>query len=191
MSRETENDKTKRKGTSLLNNKLCMDDTMNQKEKLIALAYVILLFIGITTACCLLIFFYNPNFGVINQKNSAMDKMKMIKEYQNTQSQYSIRVDSLYNKINRLNPAVKAVYEESDIKMMVADLQNVYEQHSRDIRYKSFYHIAKFYETWLNDKKNLQAQKDNLIRHTRNLEDCLIGIEQRKNQSTAPSRDLQ
>lgn len=157
-----------------------MNDTMNHKEKIIGFIYVSLLFAFITTVCCLLIFYYNSNFHSFSQKDFATSKMDRIKEYQDSQNKASVVVDSLYNKINRYNPGVHAVYEENDIKFMINDLKQVYESHSWDSRYKSFLHVSEFYNMWFIDKKDLWSKKDNIVRFKKNLEECEIGLTNKK-----------
>jgi hypothetical protein len=154
---------------------------MNQKEKAMGFAYVFLLFAAITTACCLLLFYYNSDFLKFTQKNFAIAKMSRMKEYQDSQSQAATMVDSLYNKINKFQPMVTAVYEENDIMFMINELKNIYDQHAWDVRYKSFNHVSLFYAMWFDDKKDLWAKRDNITHIKRNLEECEIGLQNKKN----------
>lgn len=165
-----------------------MNDTMNQKEKLMGFVYVFLLFISVTTICCLLLFYYNADFRIFSQKNFVIMKMDRIREYQNAQSEVSLMTDSLYNKINCYNPGINAVYEENEINFMINDLKNIYEKHSWDGRYKSFLHISEFYSMWFVDKKDLWAKRDNIHRFRKNLEECEIGLTNKKNDLNAAIR---
>ena len=149
-----------------------MNDTMNQKEKLMAFAYVFLLFISITTICCLLIFYYNSDFQVFSQKDFAITKMERIKEYQDVQGRMYPIVDSLYSKINKYNPAVNAMYEENEIKLMINELNNVHNKYSWDTRYKVFLHMSEFYNMWFIDKKNLWSKKENSTKFKKDMEEC-------------------
>lgn len=158
-----------------------MNDTMNQREKIIGFIYVFLLFAVATTICCLLLFYYNSDFRVFSQKDFVITKMDRIREYQDIQSNTYATVDSLYNKINRYNPGVNAIYEENDIKFMLNDLKNIYEKHPWDSRYKSFLHVSEFYSMWFVDKKDLWSKKDNIQRFKRNLEECEVGLTNKKN----------
>ena len=158
-----------------------MNIKMNQKEKIIGFTYVFLLFAVITTACCMLLFYYNSDFLVFNQKSFAVSKMARIREYQSAQSRSIVMVDSLFKKINRFQPMVNAVYEENDIEFMINELKNIYEQRAWDARYKSFNHVSLFYSMWFTDKKELWANRDNIVRIKKNLEDCEIGLKNNKN----------
>lgn len=165
-----------------------MNDTMNQKEKIIGFIYVFLLFMVTTAICCVLLFYYNSDFKVFSQKDFAIVKMDRIREYQDAQSTVITSVDSLYNKINRFNPNINAVYEENEIRFMINDLKNVYEKNSWDIRYKSFLHVSNFYDMWFTDKKELWSKRDNISRFKKNLEECEIGLSSKKNELNAAIR---
>lgn len=153
-----------------------MNDTMNQKEKVMGFIYVFLLFTSVTTICCLLLFYYNSDFKGFSQKNFAIYKMDRIREYQEAQTKASVMVDSLYNKIGNYNPSIQAVYEENDIKFMINTLKNIYEERAWDVRYKSFYHISEFYEMWFIDKKDLWGKQENIRKFRKNLEECEVGL---------------
>jgi len=157
-----------------------MNAKMNQKEKVMGFAYVFLMFVAITATCCMLLFYYNSDFLKFTQKNFAVTKMNRLKEYRNSQSQAITTVDSLFYKINRFEPLVNAVYEENDINFMINQLKNNYEQHAWDARYKSFNHLASFYSMWFNDKKELWTKRDNIERQKKNLEECEIGLKNKK-----------
>jgi len=155
---------------------------MNQKEKIFGFIYVVLLFIVIAGICNWLIFYYNPDFRLFSQKKFVITKMNRIKEFQDAQTSYTLTVDSLYAKINKFNPGINAVYEENDIMYMVNNLKSVYENRSWDTRYKSFLHVADFYYMWFTDKKELWSKKDNITRFKKNLEECEIGLTNKKNE---------
>ncbi|HCO67836.1 MAG TPA: hypothetical protein DIT04_08810 [Dysgonomonas sp.] len=157
-----------------------MNDTMNQKEKIFGFIYVFLLFISIAAVCSWLIFSYNPDFRLLSQKDFAISKMNMIKDYQNEQNAYIYTMDSVYNKIQRFNPGVNAVYEENEILYMINDLKNVYESRSWDTRYKSFLHVSDFYYMWFIDKKELWSKRNNISRFRKNLEECEIGLNNKR-----------
>ena len=159
-----------------------MNSKFNQKEKVIGFTYVFMLFAGITTVCCLLLFYYNSDFLIFSQKNIAVTKMNKIKEYQTIQENSIVVVDSLFNKIYRYQPMVNAIYEENDIQFMINELKNNFEQRSWDPRYKSFYHISMFYSMWFTDKKELWSKRESLARLKQDLEDCEIGVQNKKNE---------
>jgi hypothetical protein len=106
--------------------------------------------------------------------------MKRVNEYQNAQKKTEPVIDLLYNKINVYDPGVNAVYEEDNIKFLVNELKNIYEKHPLDTRYKSFMHIANFYYMWYADKKTLWTLRTNIERFTKNLEECELGLANKK-----------
>lgn len=161
---------------------------MNQKERIIGFIYVFLTFALTTAICCLLLFYYNSDYTGFSQKDFAIAKMERIKEYQDIQAQLNTSIDSLYNKIDRFNPSINAVYEENDIRFMINELRNEYEKHSWDIRYKSFLHVSDFYYMWFIDKKELWTKQDNVGRLRKNLEECEIGLSNKKNDLNASIR---
>jgi len=156
------------------------NDTMNQKERIMGFAYVMILFIIITSVCCLSIFLYNTNYGAIKQKNFFVDKMKHINEFRNDQKKSAPTIDFLYDKISTFNPGVNAVYEEDNIKILINDLRDIYEKNPLDTRYKAFQHIADFYYMWYADKKALWAINSNISIFTKNLEECELGLSRQK-----------
>lgn len=159
-----------------------MNDTMNQKEKIMGFFYVLLLFISITAICCFLLYSYNADLRMFTQKNFVISKMERIRQFQSDQAHAMVVVDSLYQKIQRYDPGVNAVYEENDIRFMVNDIKSVYEKQSWDARYKSFLHVSEFYMMWFIDKKDLWAKRDNVARFQKNLEECEIGLNNKKNE---------
>lgn len=159
-----------------------MNDTMNQKEKIFGFVYVLILFIAIAGICNWLIFYYNPDFRLFSQKKFVITKMNRIREFQEMQNSYALTMDSLYSKINKYNPGINAIYEENDILYMVNSMKNVYESRSWDMRYKSFVHVADFYYMWFTDKKELWSKKDNITRFRKNLEECEIGLSNKKSE---------
>lgn len=165
-----------------------MNDTMNQKEKIFGFIYVSIFFVFITSMCSWLIFYYNPEFRVMSQKDFAITKMSRIKEYQDLQTKYAPVADSLYSKIERFNPEVNAVYEENDINYMINVLKSVYEERSWDARYKSFLHVSDFYYMWFIEKKELWSKKSNIGKFRKNLEECEIGLTNKKNEMAASQK---
>lgn len=159
-----------------------MNDTMNQKEKIMGFVYVLILFLSVTVACCFLLYYYNADFRIFSQKQYVITKMERTRKFQSDQSNAIGVVDSLYNKINRYDPGVNAVYEESDILYMINNLRMVYENQPWDIRYKCFLHVSDFYMMWFTDKKDLWAKKDNVAKFKENLEECEIGLTNKKNE---------
>jgi len=154
--------------------------TMNHKEKVMGFAYVLILFLSITIACCLLLFLFNSNYSTFKQKDFIITKMEKVKDFQEIQKQAMVSVNQLQEKINSFNPGVNAVYEEDNIKFMISELKNVYEKHPLDTRYKSFAHLADFYYMWYADKKTLWSKDMNIQQFQKKLEECELGLQSKK-----------
>ena len=154
--------------------------TMMQREKVMGFAYVLILFITITAICCMAIFLYNSKFGSIERKDFFVSKMKRIDEYRRDQKRYSPTIDLLHNKIADHNPGVRAVYEEDNIKFLISELKDMYDRNSLDTRYRSFQHVADFYYMWYADKRTLWTLKSNIEVFTKNLEECELGLSNKK-----------
>jgi hypothetical protein len=154
--------------------------TMNQKEKIMGFAYVLILFMSVTSVSCMLLFMHNSNFNLLRQRNFIVDKMKRVHEYQDIQKKSAATIDLLYSKIGAYEPGVNAVYEEDNIKFLVNELRNVYEHNSLDTRYKSFMHLANFYYMWYADKKTMWTLRTNIEIFTKNLEECELGLAGKK-----------
>lgn len=154
--------------------------TSSSREKNIAFFYVLILFVITTTVCCTLLFRYNANFTVFSQKDFVVQKMERIQNFRHIQEQQVMPLDSLKNKIASFNPGVIALYEESDIKYLINEYKDIYERAPLDNRYKMFHHVAVFYETWFTDKKELWSKRDNVMNFKKNLEECEIGLQNKK-----------
>ena len=107
-------------------------------------------------------------------------KMERIRNFQHIQERQTVAVDSLKNRIRSFNPGVVALYEESDIKYLINELKEVYEKAPSDNRYKMFFHAAVFYEAWFTDKKELWSKRENMTNFKKNLEECEIGLQNKK-----------
>ena len=154
--------------------------TINHREKTIGFVYVLLLFLAVSICCCMIIFWTNSDFDTTRQKDIVLVKVEKIKKFQETQKEYKPVVESLYNRIYKLKPGINAQYEEEDIKYLLNDLKNTYQNNGWDNRYKVFMHVADFYQMWLTDKKELWSKRENISTFKRNLEECEIGLESKK-----------
>lgn len=154
--------------------------TMNKREIFMGHAYVFLFFFLTTVACCLVIFMWNSDFKMFEQKEFVKIKMNRIKDFQQEQAESQLPVDSLFRKIETFEPGVYAQYEEDDIHYLINNLRNTYERNSWDKRYKLFMHIADFYAMWLSDRKQLWSIGQNISLFKANLEECEIGLQKRR-----------
>ena len=154
--------------------------TMNKREIFMGHAYVFLFFFLTTVACCLVIFMWNSDFKMFEQKEFVKIKMNRIKDFQQEQAESQLPVDSLFRKIETFEPGVYAQYEEDDIHYLINNLRNTYERNSWDKRYKRFMHIADFYAMWLSDRKQLWSIGQNISLFKANLEECEIGLQKKE-----------
>ena len=102
--------------------------TMNKREIFMGHAYVFLFFFLTTVACCLVIFMWNSDFKMFEQKEFVKIKMNRIKDFQQEQAESQLPVDSLFRKIETFEPGVYAQYEEDDIHYLINNLRNTYER---------------------------------------------------------------
>jgi hypothetical protein len=154
--------------------------TKNQRERVIGFVYVSLLFLVTTVACCMCLLYYNSDDKNMARKGFAIAKMDRIRSFQNKQNDEMVIIDSIYNKIRVFNPGINASYEENDIKFYLNDIKNLYEKNSYDGRYKIFSQVSNFYGMWFDDKKELWSKQQNIITFRKNLEDCEIGLQKKK-----------
>lgn len=107
--------------------------------------------------------------------------MDRIKDFQEKQNSKYIVADSLFNKIRKYNPAVKAIYEENEIKLMLNDLEEVYNKNSWDKRYKIFSQVSSLYNMWYIDKRELWSKRENIAKFKKGIEECQMGLSRRGN----------
>lgn len=153
---------------------------VSYRERVMSFFYVCILFLFTGGCCCFLIYIASADFSASKQKGAIMTKMEKIYTFRQIQKDYISTVDSLYNKIGSLQPGIHAQYEEDDIKYLLNDLKNVYQNNGWDNRYKIFLQIADFYQMWMTDKKELWGRQQNIINFKKNLEECEIGLESKK-----------
>lgn len=155
-------------------------NSRNAKEKLIAFIYVTVLFSIVTIICCISIFYYNESKSTYQHKEYVIGKMERIVNFQAMQRKQVVIADSIFNRIKEFNPSINANYEENDIKYYLNEVRHLYEDKSYDERYKIFMQLSNFYNMWFADKKELWSKKENLVLFKRNLEECEIGLNKRK-----------
>ncbi len=156
--------------------------TKNRREQTIGFVYVSLLFAVTTVISCISLFYYNSDEKTNARKEFAISKMERIRSFQSRQSDEVLIIDSIYAKIKDFNPGINASYEENDIKYYLNDLKSIYEKNSHDGRYKIFYQVSSFYSMWFDDKKELWSKRQNIINFRRNLEQCELGLEKKKDE---------
>jgi len=154
--------------------------TRNRREQIIGFIYVSLMFIVTTVICCMCMFYYRSDDKSTARKEFAISKMERIRSFQDMQSEEMVIIDSIYSKIAAFNPGLNASYEENDIKYYLNDLKRIYEKNSYDGRYKIFQQTSGFYSKWFDDRKELWSKQQNIANFRKNLEQCEIGLQKKK-----------
>jgi hypothetical protein len=149
---------------------------MNDVERKMSVYYVLILFILIVFICCYIIYHSNTDMVSITRKQQAIYKMEKVENFQQVQTDHLADIDSVSNKIEKYNPGVIAQYEESDIRFLINNIRNVYDENRIDPRYKMFLHAADIYEMWLTDRKTLWGKQQNIQNFKAKLQDSDAGI---------------
>lgn len=153
---------------------------ISDRERLIGYLYVMLLFLLVCVICGYSLVSQDNYNHLFAGKSVIVRKMERLKDFRRIQSENVAVVDSLFNRINEFSPGINASYEENDIRFLINDLSLLWEQNSRDQRYKVFMHLSAFYEIWLADKKELWSHQENLTTFRKNLEECEIGLQKKQ-----------
>jgi hypothetical protein len=162
--------------------------THNRRERIIGWVYVTFSFVLTTVLCCICLFFYSEDNKVGIQKEFAIIKMDRIRQFQSVQSEEMVFVDSIYNKIRLFNPSIKASYEDNDIKYYLNDMKSLFTRNHYDKRYKIFYHVSDFYNMWFSDRKELWSMQQNIAGFKKNLEECEIGLQKKKDELNSKTK---
>jgi len=157
-------------------------NTANRREQITGFVYVSLMFIFTVAICCVCMFYYRSDDKSNTRKEFAISKMDRIRSFQQIQNEEMVIIDSIYNKISQFNPGINASYEENDIKYYLNDLKRIYEKNSHDGRYKIFQQTSAFYSRWFDDRKELWSKQQNISNFRKNLEQCEIGLQKKKDE---------
>ena len=163
-----------------MQNEIKINPYVNRREKVIGFIYVLVLFLAITGICSYILMTRETGLQTRSRKEVTIRKMDRLRDFRQIQSAQVPVIDSLYNRITEFSPAVNASYEENDIKFLIQSLDNQYERNSWDKRYRVFKHVSSFYHMWFTDKKELWSKQENISRFRKNLEECEIGLEKKK-----------
>ncbi len=92
---------------------------ISYRERVMSFLYVCLLLLTTAGCCCFLMYIAGTDFSASKQKGVIMNKMEKIYSFRNIQKEYVSIIDTLYFKINALQPGIHAQYEEDDIKYLM------------------------------------------------------------------------
>ncbi len=155
--------------------------TTTSKEKIIGLIYVLMLFLITTGVCTYILFEQDMNTQFVNSKRDAMDKMGRVSLFRAVQSEYFDRLTIIDDRLNSINPNIKATQLKGDLYYNVGVLKDVQSKYRHDLRFKIFGQLARFYEMKLTDKECLFASIKNIDLFKSELDDCRSGVEAYKN----------
>jgi hypothetical protein len=153
---------------------------INRGERIGSFFYVLVLFCAGAGLSSWWLLSRHDTSSVFTRKNAVVAKMERQTEFRQAQKQYAGVCDSLVRQIVRHNMEVNAVYEENDIRHLISEVRRQYENYQPDRRYMAFYHLGSIYEMWFTDKKQLWSKKENIELFRKNLEECELGLEKKK-----------
>lgn len=153
---------------------------INRKERIGGLAYVILFFCAGVGISVWLLLSESNLAHIFSQKDSVRAKMERQQNFRQVQAKYADVCDMLSENISAYDPGVNAVYEKGDIQYVVNEIKKQYEVNRYDRRYAVFRHVSDFYQMWFNDRQYLWSLGSNLDYLKRNLEECELGLERKK-----------
>lgn len=153
---------------------------INRGERIGGLIYVLLFFITGTALCCWLLLSQNDMAHIFSRKNLVNTKMMRQNDFKHEQQSSLDNCKFIVEKINAYDPGVNAVYEKNDIQFMINELRKKSERNRSDRRYMVYTHLGDFYQMWFNDKQYLWSLQSNIDYLKKNLEDCELGLNKKK-----------
>ncbi|MCD8031655.1 MAG: type VI secretion system transmembrane protein TssO [Bacteroides sp.] len=153
---------------------------INRNERIGGMIYVFLLF-ALGTGLLAWLFVAGNNLNhIFSRKDSVQIKMERQQSFRRVQEQNVAVSDLLTARIAAYDPGVNAVYEKNDIQYIINEIRKLYEDNRHDKRYIMFLHISDFYQMWFSDRQYLWSLTANLEYLKRNLEDCELGLNRKK-----------
>jgi len=117
---------------------------------------------------------------VFSRKNVISAKMKRQQDFKREQENFVPTCEIIVDKIKNYDPGVNAVYEKDNIQFIISELHKKYEHNRMDKRYMVYLHLGDFYQMWFNDKQYLWSLQSNLASLQQNLENCELGLNEKK-----------
>ncbi|WP_343302950.1 type VI secretion system TssO [Chitinophaga niabensis] len=118
-------------------------------------------------------------FGARDLRTGAMKEklaQRMLDEQQFTRLVDEVKptVDSTYKRIMDFDPAVTALFLESDILNAIASVRAAYQKKAHDGKYKTFNQEAQLLEILFYDKKELRGNYRNIRKLGEDLDQCKL-----------------
>lgn len=154
---------------------------IRRRDQISALISVSTIFI-IGTSLCIFLLVRSQETSLNSYKDVIEKKYDRQESFRQKQRDTKSVCDSLYRRIERFDPKVNASFEENDIKFLINDLKEQYNNSSWDKRNKVFYQISSFYDMWFADKKVLWTKKSNINTFKSNLERCEMGLSKKEDE---------
>ena len=153
---------------------------INRRERTGGLIYVLLFFIAGAGLCSWLLLAQSDMSQFFSRKDMVSAKMKRQNDFKREQENSVTTCEIIVEKINAYNPGINAVYEKNDIQFMINELRKKSEYNRSDKRYLVYMHLGDFYQMWFNDKQYLWSLESNIVYLKKNLEDCELGLDKKK-----------
>ena len=107
------------------------------------------------------------------------DKIK----FNEAQKSIKKKMDSTFVRIDKMDPEKVTPVEMNDIEIGISEINRTFEgATTTDPRRGSYPQVAKFYEMYYQDKKSILTLKDNIQQFDRQLQDCMIRFNDKKQQ---------
>lgn len=118
-------------------------------------------------------------FGARDLRTGAMKEklaQRMLEEQQfaGVVEEVQPTVDSTYKRIMEFDPAVTALFLESDILNAIGSIRAAYQRKAHDLKYKTFSQEAQLLEILFYDKKELRGNYRNIRKLEQDLDQCKL-----------------
>lgn len=118
-------------------------------------------------------------FGTRDLRTGAMKEklaQRMLEEQQFSRIVEEVQptVDSTYKRIMDFDPAVTALFLESDILNAIGSVRAAYQRKAHDLKYKTFNQEAQLLEILFYDKKELRGNYRNIRKLEEDLDQCKL-----------------
>lgn len=118
-------------------------------------------------------------FGMGSLRTGTMKEklaQRMLEEQQFSRIVEEVQptVDSTYKRIMDFDPAVTALFLESDILNAIGSVRAAYQRKAHDLKYKTFNQEAQLLEILFYDKKELRGNYRNIRKLEEDLDQCKL-----------------
>jgi hypothetical protein len=137
--------------------------------------FIFLVLLSIVTIALLSWLLFDGNeLRTGEQKDKLATRVHDEKQFEQVVREVRQAVDYTYKKIMEFDPAVQALFLESDIMNAIASIKAAYQHKSYDAKYKSFLQEAQLLEILFFDKKELRGNYRNIEKLNTDLDNCRL-----------------